>query len=66
MKRRKIKIGGMWLTLDDLKELEIILEGQETTDKDQKGEYFYTSNSNIEYSYKIDDDYDVILEEIRR
>ena len=64
--KRKIKIGGMWLTLDDLKELESILELQETTDKESKGEYYYTSNSNIEYNYKIDEDYDVILEEIRR
>ena len=64
--KRKIKIGGMWLTLEDLKELESILEVQETTDKEQKGEYSYTSNSNTEYIYKIDYDYDVILEEIRR
>ena len=66
MKRRKIKIGGMWLTLDDLKELEKILETQETTDKEPKGKYCYTSCYDTEYSYKIDDDYDVILEEIRR
>lgn len=65
MKRRKIKIGGMWLTVEDLKELESILEVQETTDKEPKGKYSFTSDSNIEYSYKIDDDYDVILEEIR-
>ena len=64
--KRKIKIGGTWLTVDDLKELESILEMQETTDKEQKGEYCYTSNSNTEYSYKIDDDYDVILEKIIR
>ena len=64
--KRKIKIGGMWLTLDDLKELESILEVQETTDKEPKGEYWYTSGSDIEYRYKIDDEYDVILEEIRR
>lgn len=64
--KRKIKIGGMWLTLEDLKELESILEVQETTDKEQKGEYCYTSVSNIEYSYRIDEEYDVILEEIRR
>ena len=64
--KRKIKIGGMWLTLEDLKELESILEVQETTDKEQKGEYSYTSNSNTEYIYKIDEEYDVILEEIRR
>lgn len=66
MKRRKIKISGVWLTLDDLKELESILELQETTDKEPKGKYSYTSDSDIEYSYKINDYYDVILEEIRR
>lgn len=66
MKRRKIKIGGVWLTIEDLKELESILEVQETTDKAIKSEYCYTSDSDIEYSYKIDDEFDVILEEIRR
>lgn len=66
MKRRKIKIGGRWLTVEDLKELKSILEVQETTDKEPKGEYFYTSDSDTEYSYKIDEEYDVILEEIRR
>lgn len=64
--KRKIKIGGVWLTLEDLKELESILEMQETTDKEPKGKYSYTSNSDIEYNYKIDEEYDVILEEIRR
>ena len=64
--KRKMKIGCMWLTLDDLKELENILEVQETTDKAIKSEYCYTSDSDTEYRYKIDDDYDVILEEIRR
>ena len=64
--KRKIKIGGVWLTLDDLKELESILEVQETTDKGSKGEYCYTSGYDTEYSYKIDDEYDVILEKIRR
>ena len=64
--KRKIKIGGVWLTVEDLKELESILEVQETTDKAIKSEYCYTSDYDIEYIYKIDDDYDVILEEIRR
>lgn len=64
--KRKIKIGGVWLTLEDLKELESILEVQETTDKAIKSEYCYTSGYDTEYSYKIDDDYDVILEKIRR
>ena len=64
--KRKIKIGGTWLTVEDLKELKSILEIQETTDKEPKGEYFYTSDSDTEYSYKIDEEYDVILEEIRR
>lgn len=66
MKRRKIKVGGVWLILEDLKELESILEFQETTDKEPKGEYSYISDSDVEYSYKIDEEYDVILEEIRR
>lgn len=56
----------MWLTLEDLKELKSILEMQETTDKEPKGKYSYTSDSNIEYSYKIDEEHDVILEKIRR
>lgn len=60
-----IKIGGVWLFLEDLKELERILEIQETTDKEPRGEYCYTSNSNTEYKYKIDQEFDVILEEIR-
>lgn len=64
--KRKIKIGGVWLTLENLKELERILEMQETTDKAIKSEYCYTSDSDTEYSYKIDEEYDVILEEIRR
>ena len=64
--KRKIKIGGVWLTLEDLKELESILEFQETTDKEPKGKYCYTSDSDIEYNYRIDEESDVILEEIRR
>lgn len=66
MKRRKMKIGGIWLTLEDLKELESILEVQETTDKEPKGKYSYTSDSDTKYNYKIDDEFDAILEEIRR
>jgi hypothetical protein len=64
--KRNIKIGGVWLTLEDLKELERILEVQETTDKEPKGVYFYTSDSDTEYIYKIDEDHDVILEKIKR
>lgn len=64
--KQKIKIGGMWLTLKDLKELESILDNQETTDKEPKGKYCYTSDYDAEYSYKIDKDFDVILVEIRR
>lgn len=56
-----MKIGGVWLTVEDLKELKSILELQETTDKEPKGVYCYTSNYNVEYNYKIDDDYDVLL-----
>lgn len=65
MKRRKMKIGGIWLTLDDLKELEKILEMQETTDKGQKGKYCCIPDD-TKYYYEIDEEYDVILVEIRR
>lgn len=64
--KRKIKIGGVWLTLEDLKELQRILEIQETTGKEPKGAYYYISDSDTEYIYKIDEEYDVILEKIRR
>lgn len=64
--KRKIEIGGMWLILEDLKELTALLETQETTDKEPKGEYSYTSDSDIEYNYIIDEEFDVILEKIRR
>lgn len=64
--KRNIKIGGVWLTLEDLKELESILSVQETTDKEPKGVYFYTSDSDTEYIYKIDEEYDVILEKIKK
>ena len=64
--KRKIKIGGIWLTVENLKELESILELQETTDKEPKGKYSYTSDYDTEYNYKIDEEYDVILEGIRR
>ena len=64
--KRKIKIGGVWLTVEDLKELKRILEIQETTDKEPKGKYIYTSSYDTEYSYKIDEEFDVILEKIRR
>lgn len=64
--KRFIKIGGMWLTLEDLKELERILAVQETTDKEPKGVYSYTSDSDTEYIYKINKEYDVILEEIKK
>lgn len=64
--KRKIKVGGTWLTREDLKELESILEVQETTDKEPKGKYCYTSGFDTEYIYKIDKEFDVILDKIRR
>lgn len=56
----------MWLTVENLKELTELLETQETTDKEPKGKYCYTSDSDTEYNYKIDEEFDVILEKIRR
>lgn len=63
--KRKMKIGGMWLTVENLKELTEILETQETTDKEPIGKYCYTSSC-VEYVYKIDKEFDVILKEIIR
>lgn len=34
--------------------------------KSIKGKYCYTSDTDIEYTYKIDEEFDVILEKIRR
>lgn len=63
--KRKIKVGGVWLTLKDLKQLESILEIQETTDKEQKGKYCCIPDD-TKYYYEIDEEFDVILEKIRR
>lgn len=35
--KRFIKIGGTWLTVENLKELTELLETQETTDKEDPG-----------------------------
>lgn len=63
--KRKIKIGSYWLTVENLETLKRLLEIQETTDKDMKGGYIFSDEKN-EYYYRIDEEYDVILEEIRR
>ena len=64
MKRRKIKIGGMWLTVENLKELTALLETQETTDKEDPGSYCIFSE-NYDYEIRVDKDYDLILEELQ-
>lgn len=63
--KRKIKIGGMWLTVDDLKELTALLETQETTDKEDPGGYCIFGE-NHDYEIRVNKDYDLILEEVVR
>ena len=65
MKRRKIKIGGTWLTVENLKELTELLETQETTDKEDPGAYCIFGE-NYDYEIRVDKDYDLILEEVKK
>lgn len=61
--KRKIKIGQYWLTVENLETLKRLLEVQETTDKDMKGDYIF-SDEKTEYYYRIDNDHDIIIEKI--
>lgn len=63
--KRKIKISGMWLTVENLKELTELLETQETTDKEDPGCYFIFGE-NYDYEIRVNEDYDLILEEVAR
>lgn len=65
MKRRKAKIGGVWLTVENLKDLTELLETQETTDKEEPGGYCIFGE-NCDYEIRVDKDYDLILEEVTR
>lgn len=62
---RNIKIGGMWLTVENLKELTGLLETQETTDKEDPGGYCIFGE-NYDYEIRVNKDYDIILEDVVR
>lgn len=63
MNERKLYIEtNKSLTYEDLQVLSEIIYIQNTTDKDEIGEYVLDGV----YFYKIDDDYNVILTDIRR
>lgn len=62
--KRFIKIGGMWLTVENLKELTELLETQETTDKEDPGGYCIFSE-NYDYEIRVNKDYDLILEGVQ-
>lgn len=51
-----------WYTIEDLKEIIKIMENQNTTDKDEPGEYLL-DNSISTISYSVDEDYDIIITE---
>lgn len=63
--KRFIKIGGMWLTVENLKELTELLETQETTDKEDPGVYCIY-RENCDYEIRVNKDYDLILEGVER
>ena len=63
--KRKIKIGGIWLTVENLKELTELLEAQETTDKEDPGGYCIFGE-NYDYEIRVNKDYDLILEEVTK
>lgn len=63
--KRKIKIGGMWLTVENLKELTELLETQETTDKEDPDSYCIFGK-NYDYEIRVNQDYDLILEDVTR
>lgn len=54
-----------WLTIETLTTLKEILENQDTTNREEPGEYVLTDDNDIQYFYEIDEDYDVIVKEIR-
>ena len=49
-----------WYTIEDLKEIIKIMENQNTTDKDEPGEYVI-DNSITTIGYSVDEDYDIII-----
>lgn len=63
--KREIKIGGTWLTVENLKELTELLETQETADKENPGGYCIFGE-NYDYEIRVNKDYDIILEEVTR
>lgn len=63
--KRFIKIGGMWLTVENLKELTELLEKQETTDKEDPDSYCIFGE-NYDYEIRVNKDYDLILEGVTR
>lgn len=60
---RMIKLKEDWYCIHELKDYIKLLEKQETTDKDKPGEYVL--DGSFTYTYKIDDEYDIIMEESR-
>lgn len=61
--KRKMKIGDYWLTVKQLETLKSLLEVQETTDKQEVGEYSLNDDG-FTIDYAIDDEYDIIIDGI--
>ncbi len=61
--RREIKIGKFWLGVNELETILKLLRNQETTDKDDIGMYVLSDND-YDIRYRIDSNYDVIIDRI--
>lgn len=57
--------GTFILTAEQLQELATIVEQQNTTDRDEQGDYISNCDYGT-YHYRIDEDYDVILVKVEK
>ena len=60
-----LKIKGIELNREQLKELAELLAIQETTDKEEAGSQIELSTEAGTYNYVIDKDYNIILKSIK-
>lgn len=63
MEFKVLKLGKYWLTVENLKMLKSLLEVQETTDKEPMGDYIVSDGYN-EYYYRVNENYNIIIEKI--
>ena len=63
MEFKVLKLGKYWLTVENLETLKNLLEVQETADKEPTGDYVL-SDGYSEYYYRVNENYNIIIEKI--